>query len=142
MAVLERSHWPGHPHLAMTFRNQAQLDEGVIRRAKLIDLGVQLGYESVALLLAITPIEPDPTAPAPEPQVEIWVQLHPVGGTHFLPPTLHLSLLSETGEVIQSAKSRHQDNYIQLKRFRGAPGECFDIRVAFGKTFTTEAFMI
>lgn len=130
------------PRLAMTFRNQAQLDEGVIRRAKLIDLGVQLGYESVALLVAITPIEPDPTAPDPEPRVEIWVQIHPVGGTHFLPPNLHLSLLSETGEVIQATTSRHQDNYIQLKRFRGAPGECFDIRVAFGKTFTTEAFMI
>ena len=127
------------PPLAATFRNSA---ETAIRRAKLIDLGVHLGAESVALLVAITPIAVEATEPGTEPTVEICVQIHPTGETRHLPPSLSLSLLSETGEALQTAESRHQDNYIQLKRFRGTPGECFDIKVAFGETYTTESFVI
>ena len=128
------------PRLATAFRNK--LDENATRRAKLIDLGVQLGVESVALLVAVTPLEPKATEPEAEPQLEIWVQLHPVGKAHVLPPEISLSQLSTAGETLQAAQSRHQDNYIQLKRFRGTPGECFDIKVAFGDTCTTEAFVI
>lgn len=126
------------PRLAATFRNSA---DTAIQRAKLIDLGVHLGAESVALLVAITPLEGETTA-LEAPSVEIWVQLHPTGETRYLPSHLSVSLLSETGEMLQTAESRHQDNYIQLKRFRGTPGECFDIKVVFGETCTTESFVI
>lgn len=131
------------PRLAATFRNSTETS---IRRAKLIDLGVHLGAESVALLVAIAPLEPN--APGQEAQseqesgVEVWIQLHPTGETSYLPFTVSLSLLSETGEALQTVESRRQDNYIQLKRFRGTPGECFDIRVAFGETCATESFVI
>ncbi|MGB3293832.1 MAG: DUF1822 family protein [Phormidesmis sp.] len=127
------------PRLAATFRNSA---ETAIRRAKLIDLGVHLGAESVALLVAITPLTVEATETGTEPTVEIWVQIHPTGETRYLPSSLSLSLLSETGEALQTAESRHQDNYIQLKRFRGTLGECFDIKVAFGEICTTESFVI
>lgn len=127
------------PRLAATFRNSA---ETAIRRAKLIDLGVHLGAEAVALLVAINPMEPAATELETEPMVEVWVQLHPTGETSHLPPNISLSLRSEQGETLQTVISRHQDNYIQLKRFRGTPGECFDIKVAFGETCTTESFVI
>ncbi|MEM8808374.1 MAG: DUF1822 family protein, partial [Cyanobacteria bacterium P01_G01_bin.38] len=126
------------PRLAATFRNSAQLSETATRRAKLIDLGVQLGIESVALLVAIAPVESNDA----DYRVEIWVQLHPTDETSYLPSNISLSLLSEGGETLQAVESRHQDNYIQLKRFRGIPGECFDIQIAFGETCTTEAFVI
>lgn len=131
------------PRLAATFRNST---ETAIRRAKLVDLGVHLGAEAVALLVAITSLESNATENATEPEtepgVEVWVQLHPTGETSYLPPTISLSLLSDQGETLQAVMSRHQDNYIQLKRFRGTPGECFDIKVAFGDTCTTESFVI
>lgn len=127
------------PRLAATFRNSA---ETAIRRAKLIDLGVHLGAESVALLVAINPIEPAAAELEAKPMVEVWVQLHPTGETSYLPPDISLSLRSDQSETLQAVISPHQDNYIQLKRFRGTPGECFDIRVAFGETCTTESFVI
>ena len=126
------------PRLAATFRNSA---ETAVQRAKLIDLGVHLGAESVALLVAINPMGPAATE-SEEPMVEVWVQLHPTGETSYLPHNISLSLLSEQGETLQTVISRQQDNYVQLKRFRGTPGECFDIRVAFGETRTTESFVI
>ena len=130
------------PRLATAFRNDVFLDETAVRRAKLIDLGVQLGFESVALLVAITPLEADAPDPETPPRVEIWVQIHPASDNHFLHPNIRLSLISEAGETLQMVTSRHQDNYIQLKRFRGVSGECFDIKVASDETCTTEAFII
>lgn len=130
------------PRLATTFRNSSLLSETETRGAKLIDLGVQLGFESVALLVAITTLKPTMTELELEPCLEIWVQIHPTGETSCLPPDIVVSMLSTTGEILQAAKSRHQDNYIQLKRFRGTPGERFDIKVAFGEICTTESFVI
>ncbi|NJM97140.1 MAG: DUF1822 family protein [Phormidesmis sp. RL_2_1] len=140
------------PRLASSFRNSVpssdlnDLSELETRRAKLIDLGVQLGFESVALLVAITPLRPEvqPETPASEaePRIEIWVQIHPVGDADYLPPEINLSLLAATGETLQAVQSRHQDNYIQLKRFRGTPGEAFDLKISFGEMDTTESFVI
>ncbi len=121
-------------NLAFSFRSASGLSEHQVKRAKLIDLGLQLGSQSVALLVAI--------APEAERKVGIIVQVHPVGGETYLPPNLRLALLSEAGDILQDVQSRSQDNYIQLKRFRGNPGECFNIQVAFGDTYITETFAI
>lgn len=120
-------------NLAFSLRNTSPLSEVSVKRAKLIDLGLRLGSQSVALLIAITP--------EVEQKVGILVQVHPTGGEPYLPPNLRLGLLSESG-VIQEVQSRTQDNYIQLKRFRGNPRECFNIQVAFGEARVTENFVI
>lgn len=120
-------------NLAFSLRSTSPLSEASVKRAKLIDLGLRLGSQSVALLVAITP--------EVEQKVGILVQVHPTGGETYLPPNLRLVLLSESG-VIQEVQSRTQDNYIQLKRFRGLPGECFNIQVAFGDASVTETFVI
>jgi hypothetical protein len=121
-------------NLAFSFRSASGLSERQVKRAKLINLGLQLGSQSVALLVAI--------APEAERKVGIIVQVHPVGGETYLPPNLRLALLSEAGDILQDVQSRSQDNYIQLKRFRGNPGECFNIQVTFGDASMTETFAI
>lgn len=110
-----------------------------VRRAKLIDLGLQLGNQTVVLLMAITPMA---SASETEPKAEILAQVHPVDGQPYLPSNLKIRLLSTCGAILQEVKSRQHDNYIQLKRFRGVAGECFDIHVAIGEVSVTETFEI
>lgn len=124
--------------LGLSLRNQVS-DGDAIRRAKLLDLGLQLGQHPLALLVAITSVTDPATA---NPATEILVQIHPTGGELYLPSGLGLTLLTEFGAVLQDARSRRQDNYMQLKRFRGTPGERFDIQVAFGTISVKESFVI
>lgn len=121
-------------NLAFSLRSNSNSIESSIKRAKLIDLGLQLGNRSLALLVAITP--------ETEQKVGILVQLHPMEGETYLPPNLKLSMLSESGEILQEVESRSVDNYIQLKRFRGLPGEIFAIQLTFGEASVTENFAI
>lgn len=135
------------PNLAFSLRNESMAEKQVIQRAKLIDLEVQLGKQSVVLLVAITPNGMDwrsgSLASDSDPSfLEILVQLHPVLRDAFLPPALELSLLSDTGETLQLARSRQHDNYIQLRRFRGVVGESFDIQVSLDNTVLKEQFVI
>ena len=119
--------------LAFRLRSNSHLSDSV-KGAKLIDLGLQLGSQFLALLVAI--------APSTDQKVAILVQVHPTGRENYLPPNIRVILVSESGVVLQSVQSRAQDNYIQLKRFRGNAGECFNIQVAYGDASVTEAFEI
>lgn len=124
-------------HQALAFRHNhtSQLSENSVKGVKLLDLGLQIGNQFLALLIAI--------APQSDRQVGIMVQVHPTGSENYLPPDLSLALLSESGITLQSAASRRcQDNYIQLRRFWGRPGECFKIQVAYGEIVVTENFII
>lgn len=135
-------------NLAFSFRSASGLSERQVKRAKLINLGLQLGSQSVALLVALALAKRDEVQPAEgiapeaEQKVSILVQIHPAGGETYLPPSLRLALLSEVGDILQDVQSRSQDNYIQLKGFRGNPGESFNIQVAFGDASMTETFEI
>ncbi|UIE38127.1 DUF1822 family protein [Leptodesmis sichuanensis] len=120
--------------LALSFRSESSLPESTVKRAKLLNLGLQLGQRSVALLVAV--------APKSEATLEISVQLHPVAGEPYLPPELELKLLSSTGDILQEVRSRPQDNYIQLKRFWGHTGEQFAIQVGMGEVRITETFVV
>lgn len=120
--------------LSLSLRNVFILSKASAKGAKLIDLGLQLESQSLALLVAI--------APEADQKVGILVQVHPTGRENYLPPNIKLILLSESGETLQSVQSRSQDNYIQLKRFRGNPGECFNIQVASSDASVTEVFEI
>ncbi|MCC5632961.1 DUF1822 family protein [Nostoc sphaeroides CHAB 2801] len=115
-------------------RSISSKPEANVARAKIIDLGVQVGNQSVVLLIAIAPYSED--------KVEILVQLHPMGEKTYLPSNLRMNLLSESGENIQEVVSRSNDNFIQLKRFRGYSGEGFNIQVSNGDFTIKEAFVI
>lgn len=104
-------------NLALSIRN---VEEGA-KRCKLIDLGMQLGSQTVALLVNIIEAEN---------KLGILIQLHPTGGKRYLPPNLKLTLLSKSGKIIQQVQARSQDNYIQLKSFKGEVGKSFSIEVS------------
>lgn len=58
-------------------------------------------------------------------KVGVLVQLYPIGEARYLSPNLQLTLRSKAGKTLQSTQSRGQDNYIQLKSFKGKPGTRF-----------------
>lgn len=118
--------------LALSFRGDLGVNKAAVQQAKLLDLGLQLGQESVVLLVAIMP--------EAEQKIGISIQVHPVPGTAYLPTDLTLCLQSEMGEVLQEVRSRSQDNYIKLKHFRGMPDERFEIQITLGDVKMTESF--
>ena len=107
------------PERNLALRNR-NVEEGV-KRCKLIDLGIQLGSQTVALLVNISETEE---------KLGILIQLHPTGGERYLPPNLKLTLLSNLGKTLQQVQARGQDNYIQLKPFKGEAGKRFSIEVS------------
>ena len=124
-----------YPTLALRHAHISQLHENSVKGVKLLDLGLQLENQSLALLIAIVPES--------DRQFSTFViQLHPTGRQNCLPSNIQLVLLNKSGETLQSAQSRHQDNYIQLRRFRGESAECFTIQVTCGAIVVTEKFTI
>ncbi|NJO78501.1 MAG: DUF1822 family protein [Cyanobacteria bacterium RM1_2_2] len=114
-------------------RSQGQY-EITVRQAKLIDVGVALDGESVVLSLAIT-LNPDTS-------MNVLVQTYPAAGNKHLPPNLKLTMLGETGELLQEVCSREQDSYIQLRHFRGEAGDSFDIQVSLNHVCVSESFIL
>lgn len=120
-------------NLAVNFRSDPGLNQVSVKRAKLIDLGMQLKEQAVMLLIGLIPVDD---------QVSIRVQLHPASGETYLPPNLSLIMLSQSGRILQEVQSRSGDNYIQLKRFKTPPGNNFSIQVALGDVILQEDFAI
>lgn len=125
---------PNSSNLAFNFRSYSEFNAIGIRRAKLIDLGMQFETQKVVLLVAIIPES--------NKKVSIRVQLHPDRNEPYLPTNIKLVLLSDRGEIIQQVQARVQDIYMQLKLFNGEVGECFGIQVALNNYQITENFMI
>lgn len=123
----------GTETLAYNFRNSPREGDGGVERAKLIDLEMQFDTQVVVLLVALTPAGD---------RIAVRVRLYPPDGETYLPPNLRLALLSPEGDLLQEVRSRRQDNYIQLPRFTGEPGERFSIQVALENTTIVEQFEI
>jgi Protein of unknown function (DUF1822) len=106
-----------------------------VKRAKMLDLGIELGEKSVVMAIAIFQ-NGDET-------IEVLVQVHPSRSQTYLPPNLRLTMLSETNEILQpEVRSRSQDNYIQLKRFNGQTGDRFRIQIALDEINIIEDFVL
>lgn len=120
--------------LALGFRTTQMAKENTIKAAKLIDLGIELEHQSIALLMSLTPVE--------DGKVGIRVQLHPTGNEIYLPPNLKLAMLSKSGENLQKVETRGQDNYIQLKWFKARPGKFFSLHVSIHELSWIENFVI
>ena len=117
-------------NLALSTRN-AQLNA---KRGKLIDLEMQLGCQTVALLVTILQ--------EIQEKLNVSIQLYPTSGERYLPPNLKLTLLSKAGKTLQEVTSRSQDNYIQLKSLKGEPGKRFSIEVSHLDVSVREDFEI
>ncbi|MBN3885898.1 MAG: DUF1822 family protein [Nostoc sp. JL34] len=113
--------------------NTLNQPESITKRAKLIDLGIQILNQPVMLIVEISPEKNQETS--------IHLQLHATGNQIYLPSGVHLTVLDSSGAVFLSAQSRKSDNYIQLQ-FRGEPTEQFSVRVALDNISITEHFRI
>lgn len=105
-----------------------------VKGIKLLDVGMELGHESVAMLVGI--------AQENEEKMGVRIRLLPTGEQSFLPQEIKLSLLSSSGKIIQESQARDRDSMIQLKRFTCPMGEEFSVRVSLGELMLTENFAI
>ncbi|MEA5463417.1 DUF1822 family protein [Leptothoe sp. PORK10 BA2] len=119
------------------FRQGVQLEPPsasiAIKRAKPLDLGLQLGAEQVALVLEVEPEN--------ESVVNIGVRIYPLGGPPYLPEGLTVTILDGENTVCLTAQARNVDNYLQLY-FRGHLGEPFCAQLALGNERVVENFII
>lgn len=116
--------------------NDANNPADGIRRGKLIDLGIELAGNPVALVVTLTQVE------ASE-EIDIRLRVYPTGLQNYLPPGLQLIVLDESGDSVPAlkAEARSADDWIQNK-FSGKPGERFSVKVALGDVSITENFVI
>jgi Protein of unknown function (DUF1822) len=104
-----------------------------IRRAKMLDLGIQLQGNKVALVVELTP---DLTTE----RTHIRLQVHPLDRLS-LPPYLQLSVIDDEDRVVLETTSRAADDTIQL-HFSGTGGENFVVSIVLGDARITERFVI
>lgn len=116
-----------------------------VSRAKLIDLGLQLGQlVRVALVVHISQVVVDETDLSSEDDVsrrDIVLQIRPFGDSPYLVENLVMTVLDEEDVPLMSVTSRDIDNYIQL-RLSGETGEFFKVRVMMGEMAFEERFVI
>lgn len=103
-----------------------------IAGAKVLDLGVALGAQTVVLLVVVVP--------QPNNILDIRVQLHPVKTERYLPEDVKLTLITDSGTILNEVTSRTADNFIQLPRFRCQPTEVFSLQLSFADVCVTEQF--
>ncbi|AFY44949.1 DUF1822 family protein [Nostoc sp. PCC 7107] len=103
------------------------------KRAKLIDLGIQIANQPLMLIVEISP--------EPEMKTSIRLQLHPTRNQVYLPEGVKLTVLDESGEIFLEAQARSADNYIQLQ-FRGEIQEKFSVAISLNDMSIQEHFMI
>jgi hypothetical protein len=134
---------PQAAHPALSVRNAHRWGEintenlaAGVKRGKLIDLGIQLADNPVALIVTLTPAETDE-------EVDIRLQVYPTGSQIYLPQSLQLIVLDETGATFPEleATARSADNCLQLE-FSAQPGEQFSVKLALGDVSITEDFLI
>lgn len=125
---------------AYTFRSRDTVEQNAAnqnniftRRAKLIDLGIQIANQPVILIVEIRPEVNQKTS--------IRVQLHPTSHQIYLMPGIQLTVLDESGAVFLETQARSADNYLQLQ-FRGERAEKFSVKVALNDASVTEYFLI
>ena len=104
-----------------------------IQRAKLLDLGIQLGNRQVVLLIEITPEDND--------SVGVILQVHPNQNDTYVPERLSLKVIEASGQIFMQAQARSQDNFIQLQ-FSGQPKEKFSVQIALDDAELTEQFQL
>lgn len=129
---------PASSNMAFGFRNNLDFRDTnassiSVRRARLIDLGIQLAGHPVALIVELRPESKQKT--------DILLQVHPTDNQTYLPPLLQLIVLDESGATFLKAQARNVDDFIQLE-FSGTLGERFSVKVALGDDSITENFVL
>ncbi|WP_341732300.1 DUF1822 family protein [Microcoleus sp. EPA2] len=104
-----------------------------IKRGHKIDLGMQLAENSVALIVSLPP--------EPELEVNIEIEVHPMGNQTYLPPGLKLMLINESEELLYQVESRKADNFIKFE-FTPDLRELFSINIVLGDANIRQSFRL
>lgn len=89
------------PELAFrSISNIARSD--VIQRCKVIDLGIQVAGNTIALIIELSPTDR-------EERTQIWLRLCPVDRAYLL-PNIQLIILDESEQIFLEAQSRTADS--------------------------------
>jgi Protein of unknown function (DUF1822) len=115
-------------NLAFAFRDPVKIGRG-----QQIDLGMEVAQQPLALVVTLPP--------EADSEVDILVQVYPMGGQPFLPQGVNLILMDESGGVVFNTESREVDNFIQL-RFSAELGERFSVTVALGEASVRKDFVL
>jgi Protein of unknown function (DUF1822) len=120
------------PELAFRSANSSQIPNS-IQRGKVIDLGIQLQGNSIALIVELSPV-----SDSERTQVRLRVT---TATQSYLLPNIQLIVTDESNQPFLEAQSRTNDNIIQLQ-FTGNPGEKFGAIVKLGEAEVSEQFVI
>lgn len=101
-----------------------------VKRGKLLNLNGM--PEPIALLISLQPKASE--------EMDISVEVRPLGRQTELPVDLQISILDEHGSSVMQALAKSTE-HIQLD-FSGEPGERFSVKVALGNISFTEDFLI
>ena len=105
----------------------------VIQRGKVIDLGIQLQGDRIALVVELSPTQD-------EERTQIRLRVLPVDRSNLL-ADIQLIVLDDENQTFLEARSRTDDSLIQLE-FTGTPGEKFAVVVKLGSAEIIEQFTI
>lgn len=129
------------PVRSTSTENLFQTEES-LKRAKIVDLGVQLGQQKVVLALAVGKAMPKATALRKEsPTIKVGVRVYPHKDV-YLPPELELIMLDDSGNVLQRTEAGEHYNQIRLREFRGQKGDRFTLKVALNEIEVSEEFVL
>jgi len=103
-----------------------------VRRVRLLDLGLQIGGQTVALAVAMIRKS--------NQQVGVMLRVYPTGDEPYVPENLKL-VLSDDSRRTYEVSARRSDLYVQLK-FNGRPGESFSVQISLEATSMAEDFLI
>ncbi|MDJ0555638.1 MAG: DUF1822 family protein [Microcoleaceae cyanobacterium MO_207.B10] len=102
-----------------------------VKRAKVIDFGLLLNRQKVALVVTIQP--------EVDSEVGVLVQVHPIDEQEFLPPGLRLKIELESDS--EEVEARAADQLIQLE-FSELPGRIFSVKIILDNAEIVEKFMV
>ncbi|MDX2240736.1 MAG: DUF1822 family protein [Leptolyngbyaceae cyanobacterium bins.302] len=111
---------------------QPNHDRAGVRRARVLELGMQLEQQRLLLVITLTPNTENGT--------EVHLRVYPTA-SQALPPHLQLNVLDEFGHPFLAEQTLGQEDWIQLV-FHGTPGDCFRIELALDTASFSEAFVI
>ncbi len=137
--------WQTIEEILETFRQMPELyaygfrswvpatDPEIVRRGKIIDLGIPTAGTQVVLVITLMPEANETT--------NLRLGVYPPQGQMHLPSNLQLQVLDELEETFMSAMARNDDRAIQLE-FMGDRSDSFSVKVALGEASVTEKFAI
>ncbi|MGB3510574.1 MAG: DUF1822 family protein [Microcoleaceae cyanobacterium] len=102
-----------------------------VKRAKIIDFGLLLNRQKIALVLTIQP--------EADSEMGVLVQVYPIDEQEYLPPSLRLKIELESD--IEEVEARAADQLIQLE-FSEVSGKCFSVKVILDNAEIVENFVV